>query len=89
MTPEPYDPNKPLYDAWGNKSNKELHETRKGNPVQNREGRFKFKKKVKKKFAEQLNQGLIDFSKLEYASERQTTKDWLAGKDFTKQDERA
>jgi hypothetical protein len=61
MSEATYDPNKPLYDAWGNKFTPELHETRKGNPVQNREGRFKFKRKVKKQFAEQLNQQQIKF----------------------------
>lgn len=61
MSNESYDPSKPLYDAWGNKFNPELHETRKGNPAQDREGRFKFKRKVKKQFAEQLNQTQIKF----------------------------
>lgn len=84
-----YDPSKPLYDAWGNKFDETLHETRKGNPTQDREGRFKFKKAVKKKFKEMLNQGLIDFAKLEYMEKGKSHEDWLAGKDFTKQDERA
>lgn len=61
MTPDPYDPTKPLYDAWGNKFSPELHQTRKGNPVQNKEGRFKFKKKVKQAFIEGLRQAEIDF----------------------------
>ena len=58
---EPYDPSKPLFDAWGTKFNAELHEVRKGNPAQDKDGRFKFKKKVKKQFIENHNQSEIQF----------------------------
>jgi len=51
-----YDNTKPLYDAWGNKFHPELHEVRKGVPTQDKNGRFKFKRKVKKQFAAALGQ---------------------------------
>ena len=54
--PAPYDKTKPLYDAHGNKFDSNIHLMIKGQPAQNREGLFKYKKKFIIECSEKLGQ---------------------------------